>query len=139
MTRQPCGTPAAYLRHTRHGEPPCDPCRHAWNTYYRARRAAKKSAKSLDSLTPSVYHEGMTNTTTTTATIHDAIYELRMRALRAADHPTSGDHGISWGDLGNPDHDWYAEVYPDNSVVVWAAGDIVARDYIDGAWELIAR
>lgn len=23
---QPCGTPAAYRRHLRHGEPPCKPC-----------------------------------------------------------------------------------------------------------------
>ena len=26
---QPCGTPAAYARHLRHGETPCQPCRAA--------------------------------------------------------------------------------------------------------------
>lgn len=41
---QPCGTPAAYLRHKRHGEEPCARCRQAHRLYrlrtgraYRAR------------------------------------------------------------------------------------------------------
>lgn len=36
------GTIGAYRRHRRHGEPPCDPCREAWNADQRARYAAKK-------------------------------------------------------------------------------------------------
>jgi len=30
---QPCGTPAAYRRHLRHGEQPCDACRDAMRAY----------------------------------------------------------------------------------------------------------
>jgi hypothetical protein len=30
---QPCGTVAAYKRHLRHREPPCDPCREANAAY----------------------------------------------------------------------------------------------------------
>lgn len=33
---KPCGTVAAWHRHYRAGEPPCEPCRLAWNTYCRA-------------------------------------------------------------------------------------------------------
>lgn len=29
----PCGTPAAYRRHLRAGQPPCDPCRKAATAY----------------------------------------------------------------------------------------------------------
>jgi hypothetical protein len=32
---QPCGTQAAYKRHQRKGEEPCDPCRLAWAEYQR--------------------------------------------------------------------------------------------------------
>ena len=32
---QPCGTVAAYKRHQRHGEPPCEACRAAWSEYQR--------------------------------------------------------------------------------------------------------
>ena len=35
---QPCGTPAAYLRHRRRQEPACDACRAAWSTRQAARR-----------------------------------------------------------------------------------------------------
>lgn len=41
---QPCGTNAAYKRHQRKGEPPCDACRAAWSAYQRelyARRRKK--------------------------------------------------------------------------------------------------
>lgn len=31
----PCGTVAAYKRHQRHGEPPCEACRAAWSEYQR--------------------------------------------------------------------------------------------------------
>lgn len=37
---QPCGTEAAYQRHRRAGEPPCDPCREAQNRANAARREA---------------------------------------------------------------------------------------------------
>jgi DNA-binding transcriptional ArsR family regulator len=30
---KPCGTPAAYQRHIRHGETPCDECREAASAY----------------------------------------------------------------------------------------------------------
>jgi hypothetical protein len=40
---QPCGTPAAYTRHLRHGETPCEPCRKAnaerHKALYRQRKA----------------------------------------------------------------------------------------------------
>lgn len=32
---KPCGTPAAFARHKRHREEPCEACRAAWNEYYR--------------------------------------------------------------------------------------------------------
>lgn len=40
MTRElkPCGTIAAYMRHRKAGQKPCDPCRLAWNTYQNERR-----------------------------------------------------------------------------------------------------
>jgi len=34
---QPCGTYAAYRRHQRHHETPCDPCRVAYLDYMRER------------------------------------------------------------------------------------------------------
>lgn len=41
---KPCGTHAAYKRHQRRQEPPCDACRKAWAEYqrelYRRRRKA---------------------------------------------------------------------------------------------------
>lgn len=39
---KPCGTPAAFKRHLRAGEEPCEACRRAWNEYKRARRAMDK-------------------------------------------------------------------------------------------------
>lgn len=47
---KPCGTNAAYVRHIKAGEKPCDPCRIAHNTYARswtstAPAAARKKAK----------------------------------------------------------------------------------------------
>ena len=48
---EPCGTSAAYQRHIRHGETPCDACRQAVNTDRRNRRAAKhtyQQAKAAD-------------------------------------------------------------------------------------------
>lgn len=33
---KPCGTPAAYRRHQRHGEPIDEPCDQAWKRYYNA-------------------------------------------------------------------------------------------------------
>lgn len=45
---QPCGTPAAYRRHRRNGEDPCDRCEAAmseWNhQQYLARKARKLEA-----------------------------------------------------------------------------------------------
>jgi len=39
---QPCGTVAAYKRHTRRQEPPCEACRKAWaewqRDYYKRKR-----------------------------------------------------------------------------------------------------
>ncbi len=40
----PCGTVAAYKRHLRHHEAPCDPCRAAWAEYQRDRYRARKGA-----------------------------------------------------------------------------------------------
>jgi hypothetical protein len=34
----PCGTPAAFRRHKRHGEEPCEACREAENLYHRGGR-----------------------------------------------------------------------------------------------------
>lgn len=34
----PCGTRAAYVRHRRHGEEACQPCKDAVNKYYQDRR-----------------------------------------------------------------------------------------------------
>jgi hypothetical protein len=47
-TLQPCGTPAAYARHIKRGEEPCDPCREANNAYarhYRRRRKRKSTGR----------------------------------------------------------------------------------------------
>jgi len=38
---QPHGTPAAYRRHYRHGEKPCEACRQAENRRWQSRRAAR--------------------------------------------------------------------------------------------------
>ena len=40
MTRElkPCGTPAAYMRHIKAKQKPCEPCRLAWNAYQVDRR-----------------------------------------------------------------------------------------------------
>lgn len=35
------GTNAGYRRHLRYGQEPCDPCREAYNTYYRNRYQGK--------------------------------------------------------------------------------------------------
>lgn len=32
---EPCGTRAAFIRHRRNGEDPCEPCREAYNAYHR--------------------------------------------------------------------------------------------------------
>lgn len=37
---KPCGTPAAYRRHHRDGEPPCDPCGNAFREYRASLRRA---------------------------------------------------------------------------------------------------
>nr|WP_211579473.1 hypothetical protein [Mobiluncus mulieris] len=39
---KPCGTPAAYRRHKRHHEPPCEACREAVAKYKRGRRQVRK-------------------------------------------------------------------------------------------------
>lgn len=39
---QPCGTVAAYKRHQRRQEPPCQPCRDAWAAWQRERYRARK-------------------------------------------------------------------------------------------------
>lgn len=39
--RQPCGTYAAYVRHYRYGETPCDACRQASWTYRRLLRSMR--------------------------------------------------------------------------------------------------
>ena len=39
---QPCGTAAAYARHLRHGEPPCDACRKANAERHRALYAKRR-------------------------------------------------------------------------------------------------
>ena len=36
VTLKPCGTTAAFMRHKRAGEEPCDRCRKAWNAYRRS-------------------------------------------------------------------------------------------------------
>lgn len=40
-----CGTVAAYKRHVRHGETPCQPCRDAWAAYQRERYKRIRRAK----------------------------------------------------------------------------------------------
>lgn len=48
MTLQPCGTRAAYMRHLKAGEQPCEPCREAKNAYQRqwmARRRAEEAER----------------------------------------------------------------------------------------------
>ena len=39
---KPCGTTAAYKRHRRHGETPCDACKAAWAEFIRALYHRKK-------------------------------------------------------------------------------------------------
>jgi hypothetical protein len=41
---KPCGTMAAYTRHRRHGEKPCESCRQAAARDWQDRRAARKNA-----------------------------------------------------------------------------------------------
>ena len=40
---KPCGTVAAYRRHLRNGETPCDECKRAVREHEQARRAAKRA------------------------------------------------------------------------------------------------
>lgn len=42
---QPCGTVAAYKRHQRAGETPCQPCRDAWSTKQREMYGARKRGR----------------------------------------------------------------------------------------------
>ena len=42
---QPCGTQAAYKRHQRNGETPCEPCRVAWSAYQRELYAKRKAER----------------------------------------------------------------------------------------------
>jgi len=42
---KPCGTPAAYKRHLRHREPPCDDCTAANRLSSRLRRTADAAAR----------------------------------------------------------------------------------------------
>jgi len=39
---QPCGTAAAYQRHMRRGEPPCEACAVAWSEWSRAYKGAHR-------------------------------------------------------------------------------------------------
>ena len=39
---KPCGTVAAYRRHQRNGETPCEPCRAAWSEYQRQQYQRRK-------------------------------------------------------------------------------------------------
>lgn len=47
MTRtlKPCGTPAANLRHRRHGQPIDEPCRQAWGDYQSRRQRRLRAEK----------------------------------------------------------------------------------------------
>lgn len=42
---QPCGTHAAFVRHRKYGETPCDLCREAERTYQRERSAKRRRAR----------------------------------------------------------------------------------------------
>lgn len=59
---QPCGTPAAYQRHLRRGEEPCDPCLTAANAYKASnardvgtQRARQRALSRLSHLHPAHY------------------------------------------------------------------------------------
>jgi hypothetical protein len=45
---KPCGTTAAYVRHRRNGETPCQACRDAWAADHRARLDADPRLKAQD-------------------------------------------------------------------------------------------
>lgn len=48
MTLQPCGTPAAYLRHWRRGEDPCTPCKEAHRAHNKENaRKVRASSRNL--------------------------------------------------------------------------------------------
>jgi len=47
-TLKPCGTNAAWMRHRRAGEKPCEPCRNANNEYQRQGLSARKRARQGD-------------------------------------------------------------------------------------------
>lgn len=60
---QPCGTWAAYKRHLRKGEDPCDDCREAARVQQRERSAARRAAREkaglvLDPSAPVTGHPG---------------------------------------------------------------------------------
>ncbi len=53
---KPCGTPAAYQRHHRHGEEPCEACVDAWNAYHRRYRHRRPTGtRPVQHGTPSTY------------------------------------------------------------------------------------
>jgi len=39
----PCGTVAAYKRHTRNGDTPCQQCKEAWAAYQRQRYHSRRA------------------------------------------------------------------------------------------------
>lgn len=57
LPRQPCGTLSAYRRHHRHGEPPCETCRAAYNGW-RRRRDAEKASKHAPLTAKASWEEG---------------------------------------------------------------------------------
>lgn len=45
---RPCGTLAAYRRHQRHGEPPCESCKQARARYRQDRRRQRRAEDSAE-------------------------------------------------------------------------------------------
>lgn len=48
VTLKPCGTTAAFMRHKRAGEEPCDRCRKAWNAHRRSENTPAPKPKPVE-------------------------------------------------------------------------------------------
>jgi len=88
---KPCGTTAAYQRHLRAGEEPCDQCRQARSAYTRARYIP--SDRRLDPCgTPGAYQRHLRRGEETCQACRAAFAALKANAPGPSKHGTNGGY-----------------------------------------------
>lgn len=100
---QPCGTPAAYKRHKKRGEPTCGPCKEAnrkESTKYRKRATAPRNGSTLDDLLAEIRFllnagEGEHRILVATGYVGRA-KTLRCRLTKAGHHDLSNQIFYNW-------------------------------------------